>query len=84
MPIYESSSGKIFLYLAVWNLRNHKGPYSDNQAEDCRGEFGGRDETKMQHSDKEEGLLLHFLDCVKAEHVIMKANVLLERLEEIY
>lgn len=43
MPTYESSGGKIFLYFAVWNLRNHKGPYSDNRAEDCGGDLGGRE-----------------------------------------
>lgn len=35
----------------------------------------------MQHSSEEEGLLLHFLDCVMTECVTMKTNVLLERLE---
>ncbi len=35
----------------------------------------------MQHSSEEEGLLLHFLDCVMTECVTMKINVPVRSLE---
>lgn len=69
----------MFPYFAVWNLRNHEGPYSDNSEGDCRGDSGGFAALKQRRR-----LVVALLDCAMTDCLKMKTDTLPDGLGEIY